>query len=127
MEEAFLKTKWCSLPSRCAPHQKDFFLLGGSSSVWDCRLIRRPAEVLAENAYLALPALQEREFGHQKMALGSRLPPHNDGAARRVSLISVLQQLDRSKHCQESSQNGGKTAAAMLLISQSARALANDS
>ena len=27
---------------------------------------------------------QEKEFGLQKIALESRLPPHNDGAARRV-------------------------------------------
>ena len=34
----------CSSPIRCARHEKDFFLLGASSSVWDCRLIRRPAK-----------------------------------------------------------------------------------
>jgi len=34
----------CSSPIRCARHDKDFFLLGASSSVWDCRLIRRPAK-----------------------------------------------------------------------------------
>ena len=34
----------CSSPIRCARHEKDFFLLSASSSVWDCRLIRRPAK-----------------------------------------------------------------------------------
>src|ERR1700687_4363729 len=34
----------CSSPIRCARHEKDFFLFGASSSVWDCRLIRRPAK-----------------------------------------------------------------------------------
>ena len=34
----------CSSPIRCARHEKDFFLLGASSSVWDCRLICRPAK-----------------------------------------------------------------------------------
>jgi len=34
----------CSSPMRCARHEKDFFLFGASSSVWDCRLIRRPAK-----------------------------------------------------------------------------------
>src|SRR5882724_8763035 len=34
----------CSSPNRCALHKKDLFLFGGSSSVWDCRLIRRPAK-----------------------------------------------------------------------------------
>src|SRR5271163_3838979 len=40
------QTDWkhCSSPIRCARHEKDFFLLGASSSVWDCRLIRRPAK-----------------------------------------------------------------------------------
>jgi hypothetical protein len=34
----------CSSPIRCARHEKDFFLLGASSSVWDYRLIRRPVK-----------------------------------------------------------------------------------
>jgi len=34
----------CSSPIRFARHEKDFFLFGVSSSVWDCRLIRRPAK-----------------------------------------------------------------------------------
>jgi len=34
----------CSSPILCARHEKDFFLLSASSSVWDCRLIRRPAK-----------------------------------------------------------------------------------
>jgi hypothetical protein len=69
----------CSSPIRCARHEKDFFLLSASSSIWDCRLIRRPAKMLAENVNRALAGL------HQKMALESTLRLHNDGAARRVS------------------------------------------
>jgi hypothetical protein len=34
---------WAS-PIRCARHEKDFFLLGANSSVWDYRLICRPAQ-----------------------------------------------------------------------------------
>src|SRR5215472_7704113 len=40
----------CSSPNRCALLQKDFISLEVSSSVWDCRLFRRPAKVLAKNA-----------------------------------------------------------------------------
>jgi serine/threonine protein kinase len=36
--------KTCSSPIRCARHEEAFFLLSASSSVWDCRLIRRPAK-----------------------------------------------------------------------------------
>jgi hypothetical protein len=39
---------------------------GASSSVWDCRLIRRPSKMLAENVDRALARLQEEEFGFQK-------------------------------------------------------------
>ena len=69
----------CSSPILCARHEKDFFLLSASSSVWDCRLIRRPAKMLAENVNRALAGLR------QKIALESMLRLHNDGAARRVS------------------------------------------
>jgi hypothetical protein len=34
----------CRSPNRCVLNQKDFFLFGASSSVWDCGLIRRPAK-----------------------------------------------------------------------------------
>jgi len=65
--------------------KKDFILFGGSSSVWDRRLIRRPAKKLAENVDCALAGLRERGFWSSENSSGSTLPPHNDGAARRVS------------------------------------------
>ena len=34
----------CRSPNCCALHQRDLFLPGASSSVWDCRLIRRSGE-----------------------------------------------------------------------------------
>src|SRR6266478_1363027 len=34
----------CSSPIRCARHEENFFLLGASSAVRDCRLIRRPVK-----------------------------------------------------------------------------------
>jgi hypothetical protein len=75
----------CSSPIRCTRHEKDFFLLGASSSVWDCRLIVDRRKMLAENVNRALAGLQGKVFGHQKMALESTLRLHNDGAGRRVS------------------------------------------
>ena len=66
-------------------HLQDFFLLGASSSVWDCRLIRRPAKEARRRHEPSSAGLQAKAFGHQKIALESTLPPHNDGVARRVS------------------------------------------
>jgi hypothetical protein len=40
--------------------------------------------MLVENVNRALPGYKERRLVHQKMALESTLPPHNDGVARRV-------------------------------------------
>src|ERR1700688_4385379 len=39
----------CRSPNRCALHDKEFLLLGGSSSVRDGRLIRRPATLREGN------------------------------------------------------------------------------
>jgi hypothetical protein len=47
-------------------------------------LIRRSAKMLAENVDCAWPGFK-KEFGSQKTALESTLPPHNDDVARRVS------------------------------------------
>jgi hypothetical protein len=59
-------------------HLQDFFLFGASSSVWDCRLIRRPAKDARRRHEPSSAGLQAKAFGHQKMALESTLPPHND-------------------------------------------------
>jgi hypothetical protein len=42
-------------------------------------------KMLAEDMNRPRAGLQAKAFGHQKMALESTLPPHNDGVARRVS------------------------------------------
>jgi hypothetical protein len=63
----------CSSPIRCARHEEDFFLLGASSAVWDCMLIRRPAKDAHRNRELCLGRLQGKTFGHQKMAFESTL------------------------------------------------------
>jgi hypothetical protein len=44
----------CRSPIRCARHEKDFFLLGASSSVWDYRLISRPAKDAHRKSELCL-------------------------------------------------------------------------
>src|SRR5882672_3068958 len=75
----------CSSPIRCARHEKDFFLLGASSSVWDCRLIRRPAKDARRKREPCLGRVQEKELAFRKIALESTLPLHNGGAGRRVS------------------------------------------
>jgi hypothetical protein len=72
----------CSSPIRCARREKDFFLLSASSSVWDCRLIRRPANDARRKREPCLGRITRK--GHQKMAPESTLRLHNDGAARQV-------------------------------------------
>jgi len=42
------------------------FLYWATSSIWDCRLICRPAKDLAEILNRASVGLQEKAFGHQK-------------------------------------------------------------
>ena len=66
------------------PTLKDFFLPGGSSSVWNCRLIRRPAKD-ARRKRVPWPDFKKMRFVLRRLALESTLPPHNDGAARRVA------------------------------------------
>ena len=66
-------------------HLQDIFLSGARSSVWDCRLIRRPAKDARRRPEPSSAGLQAKAFGHQKMALEPTPPPHNDGVARRVS------------------------------------------
>jgi hypothetical protein len=85
----------CRSPIRCARHEKDFFLFGASSSVWDCRLFVDRRKMLVENVNRALAGLQGKAFGHQKMAVESTLPPHNEGAARRV-----LERIESCFHAQ---------------------------
>jgi len=61
------------------------FLLGVSSSVWDCRLIRRSAEDARKergpDKGCALPVI----VGIRRIGLTSMLHSHNGGAVRRVS------------------------------------------
>src|SRR5260370_30203733 len=61
------------------------FLCGARCSVGDCRQIRRPAKDAPRKHEPSSAGLETKAFGHQKMALESTLPPHNDGVARRVS------------------------------------------
>ena len=42
-------------------------------------------KILSENVDCALAGFQENAFRRRRLALESTLPPHNDGAARRVS------------------------------------------
>ena len=63
----------------------DFFLLDGGSSVWDYVLIRRSAKMLAEDVDCVPSRVSKKNLALRKTALESTLPPHNDGAARRVS------------------------------------------
>jgi hypothetical protein len=80
-------------------HLEDFFLFGASSSVWDCRLIRRPAKDARRRHEPSSAGLHAKTFCHQKMALESTLPPHNDGVARRVS-----ERIESSFHTQSEFQ-----------------------
>src|SRR6266403_1867047 len=50
----------CSSPICCARHEKDFFLLSASSSVWNCRLIRRPAKDTRRKSELCLGRVTRR-------------------------------------------------------------------
>jgi hypothetical protein len=59
--------------------------ISSGGSVWDCRLIRRPANDARRRHEPFSAGLQTKALGHQKMALESTLPPHNDGVARRLS------------------------------------------
>ena len=65
-------------------HQKDFFPLDLSTSVLDGRLIRRMAKDARRKGEPCLGGLQEKSLVFRTIALESKLPPHNDGAARRV-------------------------------------------
>ena len=66
-------------------HHKDFFLLDVSTSVLDSRLIRRPAKDPRRKCEPCQSGFQNKNLALRKTALESTLPPHNDGAARRVS------------------------------------------
>ena len=66
-------------------HQKDFFPLDLSTSVLDGRLIRRMAKDARKKGEPCLGGLQEKSLVFRTIAFESKLPPHNDGAARRVS------------------------------------------
>src|SRR5580704_1520367 len=57
---------------RCARHEKYFFLPGASSSIWDCRLIRRPAKDARLKREPCPGRVQGKAFGHQKMAVSIR-------------------------------------------------------
>ena len=66
-------------------HLQDIFLSGARSSVWDCRLIRRPAnDARSEDTNRRRPGYKQKRLVIRKY-LESTLPPHNDGVARRVS------------------------------------------
>jgi len=65
-------------------HQKDFFPLDLSTSVLDGRLIRRMAKDARKKGEPCLGGLQEKSLVFRTIAFESKLPPHNDGAARRV-------------------------------------------
>src|SRR5439155_11936027 len=62
----------CSSPIRCARHEKDFFLLGASSSVWDFRLIVGRRKMLAENVNRALAGYKEKRLVIRKWLLSLR-------------------------------------------------------
>src|ERR1700739_2492943 len=52
----------------------DSFLPGASASVWDCRLIRRPAKAARRRPEPCLGRVTRKVFGRQKIALESTLP-----------------------------------------------------
>ena len=65
-------------------HHKDFFPLDVSTSVLDGRLIRRPAKDARRKCEPCLVRVSTKESLVFR-TIESTLPPHNDGAARRVS------------------------------------------
>jgi hypothetical protein len=85
-EDAFYSGKADKRSAKSLRHTEKNLLFGGSSSVRNCRLICRPAKMLAENVdCFALAGLQEKAFRRPTIVLEPTLPLHNDGVARRVS------------------------------------------
>jgi hypothetical protein len=54
-------------------HERDFVLLGASSSVWDCRLIRRPAKDARRKSETCFGRVTRKGVGHQKVAVPGEL------------------------------------------------------
>src|SRR5437773_12095247 len=70
----FVQRNFQNLFTKAAPPGKqiqNFFLLGASPSVRDCRLIRRPVKDACRKREPCLGRLPGRAFAHQKMALES--------------------------------------------------------
>jgi hypothetical protein len=75
----------CRSPNRCALIKRISCCLTQALRIGIAGRFVDRRKMLAEDVNRVLAELQEKAFGHQKMALDSTLPPHNDGAARRVS------------------------------------------